>query len=487
MVTKRSKIQSSQNTRLALLAVMFFCTCAFCISGCTAFRKPVPAKLPENMPLSWTADVDIEKLPITASLVDLIGEQRVLRQLVDEAPKNNPNLNATALRLKSAGYMLTGSRSKLLPQVNAEFSKGRDNQQIDTETGKQKTSDSNRLSLGVSWELDIWGRLANEHKASQQTVLAQAYDYLHIRDALVVRVIQAWIEQIAIRRSLDIEKERVAVLQIIETVLIERYKSGIGNLDELSVAKSRKEIAKADLSARNAALLRSIRKLEVLLGRYPKGDVVSGIDLPEVKSPPVYIPSTVLLNRPDIQAALARVESASNTSRAADKAILPELRISGQVFRQATNLNNLGETTSYWSLLGSLFQPLFEGGRIVSESKAMRVEAEASLMDLCGVVLQALKEVEDAFDTERDLAVQSLALEIAVTESETSSHYYEDRYQQGLDTIQSLLIAREQEMSVRIRLNEVVAERWSNRIDLALALGVGIDERPAMPLGDKKP
>lgn len=485
MVTMLNKILFSQNIRLALLVFVLFCTCAVCLSGCVAFRKPVPTQLAENIPSSWAADANIEKFPITASLVDLIGEERVLRQLIDEALKNNPNLKATALRLKSAGYMLTGSRSKLLSQVNAEFSKGRDNQEVDTETGKQKTSDSNRLSFGVSWELDIWGRLANEHMASQQAVLAQEYDYLHIRDALVSRVIQAWMEQIAIRRSLDIEKERVAVLQRIETVLIERYKSGIGNLDELSVAKSRTEIAKADLSARNAALLRSIRKLEVLLGRYPKGDVVSGIDLPEIKSPPVPIPSTVLLNRPDIQATLARVESASNTSRTADKAILPELHISGQVFRQATDLNSLGEAASYWNLLGSLFQPLFEGGRIVSESKAMRKEAEASLMDLHEVVLQALKEVEDAFGAERDLTTQSQALEVAVTESETSSHYYEDRYLQGLDTIQSLLLAKEQEMSVRIRLNEVVAERWSNRIDLALALGVGIGS--TMPSGEKKP
>jgi len=486
MVSKCRNKRSFRDLNMIVRFYVISFACVLCLSGCVAFREPVAARLPENIPLSWTVNTGLESLPVTASLVELIGEEPILRQLIDEAVNNNPNLKATAIRLKSAGYMLAGSRSKLLPQVNTEFSKGRDNQEVEAETGKRKTSDSHQLSLRVNWELDIWGRLANEHSASEKAVLAQEYDYQHIRDALVARVIQAWIEQIAIRRSLGIEEERVAVLQRIETALIERYKSGIGNLDELSVAKSRTEIAKADLSARNAALLRSVRKLEVLLGRYPKGDVVSGVNLPEIKSPPVNIPATILLTRPDIQAALARVESASNTSRAADKAILPELRISGQVFRQAANLNGLGDATSSWNLLGSLFQPLFDGGRIANESKAMRGEAEASLMDLHEVVLQALKEVEDALDTERELAKQIKALEAAVTESETSSRYYEERYKQGLDSIQSLLIAKEQEMSVRVRLNEVMTERWSNRIDLALALGMGVDERPTMTSGGER-
>jgi outer membrane protein TolC len=118
--------------------------------------------------------------------------------------------------------------------------------------------------------LDIWGRLANEYSASKQAVLAQEYEYLHIRDALATRVIQAWIKQVAIQRSRAIKKERVAVLQRIETVLIERYKSGIGNLDELSTAKSKTEIARADLSAGSADLLRSIQKLEGFIGTLSK-------------------------------------------------------------------------------------------------------------------------------------------------------------------------------------------------------------------------
>lgn len=446
--------------------------CLVLLSGCALMSDKPDVRLSNDLPTTWAADVEIGELPIAASLLDLIDEEH-LRELVQEAQENNPDLKATALRLRAAGYMLSEPRSRLLPKVNAGFSKERSNQRVDAKTGKQTTADSHRLSLGVSWEIDIWGRLADEYAASKYAVLAQEHDYQYARDALAVRVIQAWIEQVAIQRSLAIETERVGVLQRIETVLVERFKDGIGSLDELSTARSRTEIAKADLSAQKTAWLRAVRKLEVLLGRYPRGELLAGRNLPSVALPPVDVPAAALLNRPDIQAALARVESARSISRSARKAILPELRLSGQLFKEAVRLGDIGGSTTYWSILGSLFQPLFEGGRIINESRARRTEAKASLMELHKTVLQALKEVEDGFDREHGLAAQAHALEVAVQESKKSSRYFEERYRQGLDTIQSLLIAKEQEMSVRIRLNEVLAERLSNRIDLALGLGIG--------------
>lgn len=446
------------------------------LSGCVLKQTELNVQLPGNIPPNWTTEVAPEELPVTADLLTLI-KSAPLKELVREAMANNPDLKNTALRLKAAGYMLSEPRSRQLPRINAGFSKGRNNQNLNGETGRELTSNSHQLSLGISWELDIWGRLADEYTASNQAVLARKFEYLHARDALAARIIETWIEQVAIRRSLSIEKERLKVLEHIEKVLVERYRNGIGNLDELSTAKTRTEIARADLSAGNSALLRAVRTLEVLVGRYPRGELLSSNTLPEVLPPPAGIPATVLVNRPDVQGGLAQLASARALSSAAKKARLPDLTLSGQIFKESTRLNHLSGASTYWNVLGSLFQPLFEGGRLMDASKARRTEADASLMELHHIILHALKEVEDAFDLEHDLAMQARALEIAVQESKKSSQYYTERYRQGLDTIQSLLIAKEQEISVRIRLSEVKANRLRNRINLALALGVGLEDK----------
>lgn len=443
-------------------------------AGCAANRNLKQVELPADLPQAWTSDVTLEVLPITKRLLELINDDS-LKQLVNEALQNNPNLSATALRLKAAEHQLYGPKSRLMPKLNAGFPSQRDNQAV-TLTGDRKIENKHRASLGFSWEIDLWGRLADECRAAKQTVLSQREDYMLARDALAARVIQTWIDQVAIRRSVDIETERIAVIKRIETVLEERFKDGIGSLDELSAAKSKTEIAKADLSARKTALIRSIRKLEVLLGRYPQGDLLAGRELPSVTSPQTDIPAHVLLNRPDVKSAMARLESARHMASAAEKARLPSLQLTGQVFKESARLGQIGDATTYWGILGSVFQPLFEGGRLKHEAIAREMEAGAELMAFREVILTAINEVEGVLDVSKDLNVQTRAFEIALKESEKSSCYFEERYRQGLESIQNLLIAREQEMSVKNRLNELSAGKMKNRIDLALALGVRLDD-----------
>ncbi len=454
----------------------FFClSMLLCFSACGSLPHKAQTHLPEDLPRTWQNRAPIEKLPVTGNLLDLFHD-RQLKILVQEALDNNPDLKATAHRLKSAGFLANETRSRQLPLVKAGFSGNRDNQGMDAETGKRRISRSRRISLEISWEIDIWGRLADEYKASTQDVAAREQLYLHARDALAARVIQAWIHIVGLEHSVKIEQERLAVLDHIRNFLIKRYRNGLGNPDEISTATSRLKIAEADVSAERTALLREKRAMEVLLGRYPKGKSVFRSSLPEVQPPPVNTPAAVLLNRPDIQAALAKAESARLLADAAVKARLPELNLSGQLFREAASLGNLGSATSYWSILGSVLQPIFDGGRLKAAARAGQSEFQASLMDLRAAVLQAFKEVADGFDFERDYGIQVQALGVAAAESEKSSRYYADRYRQGLDSIQNLLIAREQEMSIKNRLNQAVTERLSNRIDLALALGIGLTD-----------
>jgi NodT family efflux transporter outer membrane factor (OMF) lipoprotein len=433
--------------------------------------KPA-AQLPQDLPHTWAAEVTISDLPITAGLLDLIDDSRAAL-LVAEALANNPDLNATALRLKSAGYLLTLPEADRRPQVTGRYELERHNEGVDPNTGKRKTVDVQRATLGVSWEVDIWGRLADEAAAARQRFQVQSWEYQHARDALAARVLQAWIEQIAIGRALQISQNRLEALLAIERLLLDRYRNGIGNLDELDTARTRTAVARADLSELSTDRHIALKRLEILMGRYPRGELLIDDQLPTIAAAPAALPATALLQRPDIQAALASVLAARYHWRAAQKARLPSLNLSGQVFKQSASLDNLGGTTAHWNLLGALFQPLFDGGRLRNTARAQRVEAQAALLEMRHLVLQALQEVEAALIYKRELAHQTTALRQAAATAAKSSQLYERRYRQGLDSLQSLLIAREQAVSVKLRLNRVEAACLRNRIDLALALGVG--------------
>ncbi|MCG8528847.1 MAG: TolC family protein [Opitutales bacterium] len=446
------------------MPVLLVCVCL--ATGCASLQPIEETALSEGIPERWTSETVLNELPIAADFLELVDAES-LRELVHEALENNPDLGATAKRLAAQEYLLGLTRAPMRPRVQGGLNSDRN----DLDTGAYN---NHRATIGVSWELDLWGRLADEHAAGRGAYLAAERDWQRARDALAARVIQTWIEQVTFRRAVTIENERVEVLRKVELLLTERYRDGTGNLDELSSARSRREIAKADLALQQAALNESVRRLELLVGRFPEGKLVSSEGLPIVRTAVANVPVETLKNRPDVQAAFARVESAQRAARSAKKEALPSLRFSGDIFREGAQLSSLGGVANQWSLLGSLFQPLFEGGRIQSVSRARISEVEAVLLDLRSVVLQAFKEVEDVMDVEKSLRAQAEALTVAAEDSELSSRYYEDRYRKGLDSLQSMLIAKEQEMAVKLRLNDVRGRTLINRVNLALTLGTSV-------------
>ena len=443
---------------------------ALWLSGCTPIFSRPPAAFPACIPETFGTSAVTDAMPIASRLLELI-DSPALHALVNEALENNPDIKAAAFRLQSEKYLLSGPGSQRMPKVDAGFSSSKNNQEYNYDNSDHQTRTTHKITANISWEIDLWGRLANQYQAANQEVLAREQDLLKARDVLAARVIQAWIRQKAARRTKAIETERILVLQQIEDILIHRYRDGLGSLDEYAAAQTRTQLAKADLSVQEADLADCIRTLEVLLGRYPHGQLSCGRDWPALSLPALDTPAAVLINRPDIRAGLARVEAARTRARAADKARLPGLSLTAELFRSGTRLSDIGSATTYWGLLGSVFQPLFQGGRLRDEARAGHVQAEAAVQDLHTIVLQAFFEIENTLALEKELAVQAKALEIAAKASENSSRYFFDRYCQGLDNIQTLLIAKEQEIAVKLRLNQARADRLSNRVDLAIALG----------------
>ena len=466
--------RSSSYTFLSILPLLAI------LSGCLSPRPPMETIVEEVTPIrsaeTVRADaVDIQTLPITSSILDMIDDDR-LRELVLEAQRNNPELLSTAERIRAFRRSLMGDvNARLLPAVEAGLSRSRNNQAIDLITGSRTTETLYNARVSAEWEIDIWGRLIDERVAGRAQIESQRLEQLYARDVLAVHVLQSWIDQAAIRRAIVIQEERVHVLSQIEQIVTSRFADGIGSLDELSTARSRIALARSELNALHATWHGSIRNLEVLLGRYPRGELIADSTLPEIEYPPLDPPTSALLNRPDIQAAISQLDATRRLSRSARKAILPSLHLSGEVFRETADFEDLVDATHRYAVAGSVVVPLFAGGSIPAAVRAREAEEEAAVHTLNQTILRAAAEVEIALENEHYLRLQRETLEAALTEAVESSRLHEERYRQGLVTIQSLLFAREQEMDLKIEINEVQAQRLINRLTLALALGFGLE------------
>ncbi|MCK4960016.1 MAG: TolC family protein, partial [Planctomycetes bacterium] len=102
---------------------------------------------------------------------------------------------------------------------------------------------------------------------------------------------------------------------------------------------------------------------------------------------------------------------------------------------------------------------------------AARARSEGARAAYAGVVLEALREVEDAFVRCEMLSWRMKELEVRLREARSAEELADDRYSKGLETI---LIVLETERRRRLAENELVSTKgqlFGGRIDLFLALG----------------
>ncbi|MGH6635444.1 MAG: TolC family protein [Gammaproteobacteria bacterium] len=93
--------------------------------------------------------------------------------------------------------------------------------------------------------------------------------------------------------------------------------------------------------------------------------------LPELPAPaPAGLPAELLQRRPDLRAALARLQAADQRVAGALAALLPRLTLTGGAGVRSSDLAELIDPASgVWSIAGGLLQPLFTGGRLRQEVK----------------------------------------------------------------------------------------------------------------------
>ena len=431
--------------------------------GMTPAPKPVAPPLPEKL----LAAPDLQTLAVTGSLLDLVQDETA-RALVREAVENNYDLGATALRLKSAGLLLARTRSARLPKVNAGYTGTRARGASD-DRGRGR----HRVSLSMSWELDLWGKLANEHQAAETGLQVKALDRDRALDSLAARVLQAYFRVKGEMLKIRAQEDRVAVFSGIEQTILDRYRSGLGDLKDLSSARSQTETARADVVTAREAHARALRDLELLLGRYPGKALTVGPQWPSVTAPPARLPADILAHRPDVRAARLKAVQAGFVAQARDKAMLPGITLTGNIFRDNAQFGDLGASSTAWDLAGGLLMPLFNGGRLKAEAQAADLEARAAGLDYAAVVLGAMKEAENTLAREAAVAAREVHVKKALDNARAASRHYETGYRQGISDIIALNTSREKEIALTLSLIDLNLARLVNRVDMALALGTG--------------
>jgi len=452
--------------------------CCLLLAACQPFapdpRLGRPLPVPDDFGPSETQQA--EMAPAVALGVWWQGfDNPELDALVREALSNNFSVQTAWARLRQARAAAAKTGANLWPTLDVAGSTTGNRSYSQTSTDADFVySDSERWKLGLAagYELDLWGKLSAERSEAATNALAARQDLESAAMTVAAEVAENWVNLLATRAAIRILEKQIEINENQLDLHKLRFANGLATA--LDVSQQREVLART--RADMPLLLAEERVLQnaiaYLLGQ--AGGQSLQIETQEMPEPPPLpeagLPAQLLSQRPDIQAARLRLESADWGEAVARADRLPSINLSAEAAYSSVTLGILFDN---WvqQLAASLFMPVIDGGRRAAEVERRRGVVDQRLAEYTDAVATAVREVEDALvreDRQREyihLLEQELeAAKLARTQARL-------RYLQGQNDYLPLLTEILNVQKLQLTLVRERAERITYRISLHRALG----------------
>lgn len=445
-------------------------------SSCGPLRSPL-ALGPEQRELP-SSDL-VQEFPVDHVTITMpsrwwesFGSEE-LNALMAQAFADNLSVAGAWARLRQARATarIAGSEGKI--QLNGKGDTGTTRtDRRGSATGGTKTTNSLSAGLALSLELDLWGRIGASSRAAELTAVATEKDVQATALALSGQLTSAWLELRATRLELTVLSAQIDTSRKSLELLEGRQRKAMSAL--VDVLQQRQQVASLESAVPQLQGSIALQKIRIayLLGK--PADVELELlpeDLPRLPPiPSIGLPSELLANRPDVQAAWRRLEAQEWTVAAARANRLPTLSLAGAGTLSAPKLADLFDT---WvtTLAASLTAPISDGGRRRADVARNRALADERFIAYRDTVLTALGEVTEALTQE---SWQSEHLSRLQVEAEIATRTLEEtqrRYRNGVTDYLPVLTALSSQQRTERALVAARSSLLINRVALCQALG----------------
>ncbi|MBO9677221.1 MAG: efflux transporter outer membrane subunit [Acidovorax sp.] len=440
---------------------------------------PVPATV--GAADAAPASADEASLQAAAALGWVQSPQ--LREVIALALANNRDLRVAIENIERARAQYGITRADLLPGVNAQAqaSRARTAAGMTSATQPAQVSTQYTAQLGfASYEIDFWGRVRNLSEAALQQFLQTQQNRHNVQIGLVADVGNAWLTLAADQARLHLARETLASRE--KAYELTRRMHAIGSTSGLVLAQNQTTVdtARGDVASYTAQVERDRNALQWLVGGpvpealLPRADTLrAGVQAAAALLPvPAPLPSSVLLARPDVQAAEHGLRAMEASIGAARAALFPTISLTASVGTGSRELNGLfGGSSGTWSFIPLVKLPIFDAGRNRAGVEVAEANQRIAVAQYEKAVQTAFRETADVLADraqwdERIAAQTSLvgATQKAFDLSEARFKAGTDNYLTVLDAQRSLYAA--QQALIGLRLSEQL-----NRVTLWKVLG----------------
>ena len=493
-----------------LLRVLPVLAAAVGLSGCFTLApkyqrpsNPTPAAWPQGDAYKPTEDGKASDL----AWRDFFTDPK-LRAVIELALNNNRDLRVSILNIEEARAQYGVQRSTLFPSVAASGSAvtERNAAGLSGSTGSGAatggsatggnsagggaTSGATAVSakrdiriysadIGVSsYELDLWGRIRSLTRQASEQVMAAKEARRSAQISLISEVATAYLTLGADRQRLKAAQDTLKSDE--ETVRITRARFQNGIVSELDVrqAQTPADQARSDVLADTTQGAQDLNALNLLVGASaPESLLPTGLDqtLPTLADVPAGLSSSVLLERPDVLQAEHQLQGYNANIGAARAAFFPTITLTGSTGSESLYLDRLFTPGSgTWSFAPSISLPIFSGGRTIANLHYAKAERDTAVAQYELAIQTAFRETADAL-AQRGTAVQQIEAQENLVDAATAAvRLSQVRYQQGIDTYLTLLVAQRTLYAAQQTLIAARLTRASNLVTLYRVLGGGV-------------
>jgi multidrug efflux system outer membrane protein len=450
------------------------------LTGCAAgpnYRRPAVA-VPEQL-RGQAAPAQ------AASLADQawwqLFKDDALQGLLDEALRNAYDLRLAVWRVEEARAAAGIASAGYWPQVQVQgqWTRSRQSPLISGAAGAGGAA-SPPLNLydvnaGLSWELDLWGRIRRTNEAALAQTLASEEARRGVLLSLVSDVATTYFQLRELDEQLAIATRTAAAFQGSYDLFKRRLDAGAASALDTASA----EVSLASATAAIPDLERQIEaqenRLSLLLGRVP-GTVPRGAALADQALPPEVpagLPADLLRRRPDLRQAEQQLVAANANVGIAVANFFPTVSLTAAFGGVAPELSGLFTGGRAWSLGGGLLSPVLQGRRLESQHRVAIAQWEEAKVQYERSVNNAFSEVATALVAYQKLAGVESEQARAVAVNRDAVRLSNQRYLGGRSDYLEVLQAQQAQFAAENALAQTHFNRLASLVQLYKALGGG--------------
>lgn len=450
--------------------------CAMLVASSTLVGCAAMVKTPYHAPAVQTpSSFQYDKTQVASNYANyadrwwtLFGDTQ-LNQLVDQVIAKNTDLAVAGITLRQARLKAGLAADQQGPRVNSSVSTS---QNIDVNSG-DRSSNGLSLNAGVSYELDLFGKLARQTEAAKWEALATAQDLQATAQTLIGTTTKLYWQLAYLNESLSTAEQSLATSEKLYSLVNTQYQAGAVSGLDLTQAEQSVQSQKANLSQIQQSLVETRTALAVLLHiPVQQLNIQEPQRLPQVNLPQIQagLPASILSRRPDLRAAELRLRETLATKDATTASYYPSISLTGSLGSSSTSLTELIKNPVL-ALGANLSLPFLQYNDMKKNIAISQLDYEKAIIQYRQTLYQAFADVENALSARTELNQQVQFQQRNLELAEKAERLTDVRYRNGAIALKNVLDQQQTTRTARLSLVNTKQSQYNAYVTLMQALG----------------